>query len=150
MQAKTRHSALTERDILLRMVSPVKAEMEGDEEYPEYRQLDEMYWNEVEGGGGCSEKSLFLSNYAEFLYRVVHDYRRAEYYYKKAVEAKPADAEALSGYANFLWVEKKDVVAAEETYLEAIAADPGNNDNGAKYAHFLWKTGAVARVKLAN
>lgn len=109
IQAKTRHLALTDHGNLVRLVSPVKGD--GKYEYPEYRQLDEMYWSEIGGGSGYGEKTLFLSNYEN---------RRAEYYYKKAVEAKPADVEALSGYTNLLWVEKKDLVAAEKSYWRSL------------------------------
>lgn len=66
---------------------------------------------------------------------------RAEYYFKRASEMQPPDAEALGRYASFLWLAKNDLGAAEETYLEAIAADPGNTAHAANYAHFLWNTG---------
>lgn len=66
---------------------------------------------------------------------------RAEYYFKRALGMKPADAEALSRYASFLWLARNDMEAAEETYLEAIAADPSNPYYAANYAGFLWNTG---------
>ena len=66
---------------------------------------------------------------------------RAEHFFKRAVRAEPADAEALGWYAAFLWQARNDLAAAEETYQEAIAADPGNAHHAAAYAHFLWNTG---------
>ena len=66
---------------------------------------------------------------------------RAEHFFKRAVRAEPADAEALGRYAAFLWQARNDLAAAEETYQEAIAADPSNAHHAAAYAHFLWNTG---------
>ena len=66
---------------------------------------------------------------------------RAEHFFKRAVRAEPADAEALGWYAAFLWQARNDLAAAEETYQEAIAADPSNAHHAAAYAHFLWNTG---------
>ena len=67
---------------------------------------------------------------------------RAEDYFKKAVEGKPADAEAFNKYATFLWRVRKDLWAAEQTFLEAISAESGNPFYAAKYADFLWSSGA--------
>jgi len=44
---------------------------------------------------------IFLRNYAQFLYRVKGDYRRAEEYYSRAILADPDDGELLSEYINF-------------------------------------------------
>ena len=66
---------------------------------------------------------------------------RAEHYFKRAVRAEPADAEAMGRYATFLWKARNDLAAAEETYQEAIAAEPSNSHHAAAYAHFLWNTG---------
>ncbi|KAL5229157.1 hypothetical protein ABZP36_017422 [Zizania latifolia] len=66
---------------------------------------------------------------------------RAERYFKRAVLAKPVDAEALDRYATFLWKVRNDLTTTEEAYQEAIAVDPGNSHHEAAYAHFLWNTG---------
>ncbi|KAK9124456.1 hypothetical protein Sjap_014058 [Stephania japonica] len=121
------------------LVSPVTVEIESDQSYvDEYFKTEAMYLHAV---AQDPYNALLLSNYAQFLYLVVHDHDRAEEYFKRAVEVKPADAEALRRYATFLWLGKNDLCAAEETFLEAIEADPGNTYHAANYAHFLWNTG---------
>ncbi|KAK9168182.1 hypothetical protein Syun_000322 [Stephania yunnanensis] len=120
-------------------VSPVTVEIESDQGYVDhYFRTEVMYLHAM---AQDPHNTLLLSNYAQFLYLVVHDHDRAEEYFKRAVEVKPADAEALRRYATFLWLGKNDLCAAEETFLEAIEADPGNTYHAANYAHFLWNTG---------
>jgi Tfp pilus assembly protein PilF len=86
-----------------------------------------------------SVKSVADGSEVCFVFARVHF--RAEHFFKRAVRAEPADAEALGRYAAFLWQARNDLAAAEETYQEAIAADPGNAHHAAAYAHFLWNTG---------
>ncbi|KAG9453943.1 hypothetical protein H6P81_006847 [Aristolochia fimbriata] len=136
MQASLRDEAL-DSETMQRFVSPVKANME-PEDYTEYFKTELMYQHAMSQE---PENPLLLSNYAQFLFLVVHDHDRAEEYFKRAVGVVPADAEALSRYASFLWLARRDMTAAEETYLEAIAADPGNTFYAANYANFLWNTG---------
>ncbi|KAF8397318.1 hypothetical protein HHK36_016231 [Tetracentron sinense] len=136
MQAELRDAVL-DHETMQRFVSPVKVEIEpGD--YTEYIRTELLYQM------GLSQEPnnpLLLSNYAQFLYLVVHDHDRAEEYFKRAIRVEPPDAESYTRYASFLWLVRKDMEAAEETYLEAIGADPGNSIYAANYAHFLFNTG---------
>ncbi|KAL6203378.1 hypothetical protein ACLB2K_027078 [Fragaria x ananassa] len=126
-----------DQETIHRFVSPVAVEMESDD-YAEYFRTEMLYQSELSKE---PSNSLLLSNYAQLLYQVAHDYDRAEEYFKRAVGVEPADAEAYNKYATFLWRVKNDLWAAEETYLEAINADPSNSYYAANYAHFLWNTG---------
>ncbi|GMG98325.1 hypothetical protein Nepgr_000165 [Nepenthes gracilis] len=136
MQNQLRDEAL-DHETVQRFVSPVAAEIEGDE-YVDYFRADLVYQT---GLAHEPNNPLLLANYAQFLYLVLRDYDRAEEYFKRAVVVEPKDAEAYSKYANFLWRVRKDLWAAEETFLEAISADPTNPSYAANYAHFLWSTG---------
>ncbi|VVA32126.1 PREDICTED: Tetratricopeptide [Prunus dulcis] len=131
------HEALN-HETMQRFVSPVVANMEGDD-YEEYFRTELLYQT---GLSIEPSNALLLANYAQFLYQVAHDYDRAEEYFKKAVGLEPPDAEAYNKYATFLWRVRNDLWAAEETFLEAISADPSNSYYAANYAHFLWDTGA--------
>ncbi|OVA17642.1 Tetratricopeptide repeat-containing domain [Macleaya cordata] len=141
--SRMQHGASSEdaldHETMQKFVSPVKVEIESDD-YSEFFKTELMYQQAL-----SQEPSnpLLLSNYAQFLYLVVHDHDRAEEYFKRATRVEPADADALGQYANFLWMAKKDIEAAEERYLEAIEADPGNMFHAGNYAHFLWNTGGV-------
>ncbi|XP_062014845.1 uncharacterized protein LOC133731494 [Rosa rugosa] len=127
-----------DQETIQRFVSPVTVDMESDD-YAEYFRTEMLYQSELSKE---PSNSLLLSNYAQFLYQVAHDYDRAEEYFKRAVGVEPADAEAYNKYATFLWRARNDLWAAEETYLEAINTDPSNSYYAANYAHFLWNTGA--------
>ncbi|KAJ6852811.1 uncharacterized protein M6B38_253095 [Iris pallida] len=134
-----RDEALMDRGALRSLVAPVKADAaEPEVGYEEHSRTEMMYHRAL---AADPQNTLLLSNFAQFLYLVLHDHDRAEYYFKRAVGMKPADAESLSRYASFLWLVRKDLGAAEETYLEAIAAEPSNTHYAANYAHFLWNTG---------
>lgn len=137
MQASSRDEALMDPETLQQLVSPVTVELE-PEDYSEYFQTELMYRQALSQD---PDNVLLLSNFAQFLYLVLHDHERAEYYFKRAIGMKPADGEALNRYANFLWLVRNDLGAAEETYLEAVAADPSNTYYAASYADFLWNTG---------
>ncbi|KAJ6809046.1 uncharacterized protein M6B38_164225 [Iris pallida] len=137
MQAVARDGSLMDHDTLRSFVSPVGIEVE-QEDYEEYSKTEMMYHRAL---ALDPDNALLLSNFAQFLYLVLHDHNRAEYYFKRAVGMKPADAESLSRYASFLWLARKDMGAAEEAYLEAVAAEPSNAYYAANYAHFLWNTG---------
>ncbi|XP_057728631.1 uncharacterized protein LOC130944356 [Arachis stenosperma] len=125
------------RGSMKQFISPVTAKMESDD-YAEYLRTELVYQT---GLSKEPNNSLLLSNYAQFLYLVAHDYDRAEEYFKKAIGVEPRDPEAFNKYATFLWKAKNDLWAAEETYLEAISAEPTNSFYAADYAHFLWNTG---------
>lgn len=137
MQASSRDETLMDSDTLQQLVSRVSVELE-PENYDEYLRTELMYHQALSQD---PDNVLLLSNFAQFLFLVLHDHDRAEYYFKRAVGIKPGDAEALCRYAMFLWLGKKDLEAAEEAYLEAIAADPSNTHYAGNYAHFLWNTG---------
>ncbi|KAM1115391.1 hypothetical protein TB2_038469 [Malus domestica] len=126
-----------DHETMQRFVSPVTANIEADD-YAEYFRTELLYQRELSKE---PSNALLLANYAQFLYRVAHDYDRAEEYFKKAVGVQPPDAEAYNKYATFLWRVRNDLWAAEETFLEAISADPSNSFYAANYAHFLWNTG---------
>ncbi|KAI3997306.1 hypothetical protein MKX01_009150 [Papaver californicum] len=129
-----------DEETMKRFVSPVKVEVE-QEDFTEYFKTELLYQLALSKE---PQNPLILSNYAQFLYLVVHDHDRAEDYFNRAISVGSAspDAEILSRYANFLWLAKKDIGAAESTYLEAIAAEPSNPFYASNYAHFLWSTGA--------
>ncbi|CAA7036663.1 unnamed protein product [Microthlaspi erraticum] len=126
-----------DRDMRLRLVSPIIARIEVDD-YANYTRTELLYKI-----GLAQEPSnpLLLANYAQFLYLVSQDYDRAEKCFKKAIESEEVDAEAYSKYAVFQWKARSDLWAAEENFLEAISAEPTNSFYAANYANFLWQTG---------
>ncbi|KMZ68500.1 hypothetical protein ZOSMA_239G00060 [Zostera marina] len=133
-------------DSLLRMAAPTSMQnyengLEDELLYAQtltkYFQTDLIYQEAVRDN---PENSMYLCNYAQFLYVVKHDHDRAEQYFKRAVEIIPVDAENLSRYANFLWMAKNNLCAAEEMYLTAIEIDPNNASHASNYANFLWNT----------
>ncbi|PIA32132.1 hypothetical protein AQUCO_04500021v1 [Aquilegia coerulea] len=136
MQAAMMDESL-DHETMQKFVSPIIAEIE-PEDYSAYSRTELKYQEAVFQE---PNNPLLLTNYAQFLYLVVHDHDRAEEYFKRASQIKPSDAEALSKYASFLWMARNEINAAEETYLEAIEADPGNAFHAANYANFLWNTG---------
>ncbi|CAN1167028.1 hypothetical protein LINPERPRIM_LOCUS34558 [Linum perenne] len=127
-----------DQDVMNRLVSPIEATIESDDNYGDYLQTELIY---LKGVAEEPNNGLLLANYAQFLYLISHDYDRAEEYFKRAVGTEPADAEALNKYATFLWKARKDQSAAEETFLEAMAVDPESAYYPAIYAGFLWTTG---------
>ncbi|KAM0953428.1 putative tetratricopeptide-like helical domain superfamily [Dioscorea sansibarensis] len=139
MRASTTDEALMDPDVLRQFVAPVSVHIQPEEDNsPHYINTELMYERALSED---PDNALLLSNFAQFLYLVHHNYDRAEYYFERAVEIQPTDAEALNRYACFLWLVRKDLGAAEETFLEAIAADPGNLVYASNYSHFIWKTG---------
>ncbi|XP_058110951.1 uncharacterized protein LOC131253834 [Magnolia sinica] len=88
------------------------------------------------------DNALFLSNYAQFLYLVLHDHDTAEEYFKRAARADPPDPETLSRYGRFLWWVRNDIEGAEENFLGAADAAPTLPYHRATYANFLFLTGA--------
>ncbi|CAH2065101.1 unnamed protein product [Thlaspi arvense] len=126
-----------DRDMRLRLVSPITARIELDD-YANYTRTGLLY---KIGLAQEPNNPLLVANYAQFLYLVSQDYDRAEKCFKKAIEAEEVDAETYSKYAVFQWKVRKDLWAAEENFLEAISADPTNSFYAANYANFLWQTG---------
>lgn len=140
MQGEGRDEALLDHETMQRFVSPVMAKIDTGEDHEEYYRTELLYQTALSQD---PNNVLLLTNYAQFLYSVAHDFDRAEEYFKRAISVEPKDAEAHSKYANFLWQVKNDLWAAEETFLEAISADPSNSFYAANYAHFLWSTGGT-------
>ncbi|KAL7082024.1 hypothetical protein ACP275_14G075000 [Erythranthe tilingii] len=136
MEAESRHEAL-DHETMQKFVSPVNAIIQADD-YSDHFRTELLYQSEL---AQEPNNPLLLANYAQFLYLVLHDFDRAEDYFKRATKVEPKDGEALNKYANFLWLVRKDLWAAEETYLEAISAERNNSYYAANYAHFLWSTG---------
>ncbi|CAL0315755.1 unnamed protein product [Lupinus luteus] len=118
-------------------VAPLSVKLEGDS-YEEYVKTELYYKKHLRR---MPYNSLLLSNFAHFLYLVVHDLDRAEEYYRRSVLVESPEAEAFSRYADFLWLVRKDNWAAELRYLQALEADPDNTYCSSKYASFLWSTG---------
>ncbi|BFG22811.1 hypothetical protein CerSpe_090850 [Prunus speciosa] len=136
MQAELRDEAL-DHETLQQFVSPVTVNVEPDY-YDEYFRTDVLYQI---GLAKEPDNALLLSNYAQFLYVVMHDHDRAEQCFRRAVQGEKPDAEAVSRYADFLWIVRKDLWGAEERYQQAMATEPCNPYYASKYANFLWSTG---------
>ncbi|ESW13780.1 hypothetical protein PHAVU_008G225600 [Phaseolus vulgaris] len=134
---KELRSDVLDHETRQRFVAPVSVELEGDH-YEEYIKTDLYYKKHLLQTPHCS---LLLSNYAQFLFLVLHDIERAEEYYKRSVLVEKPEAEAFIRYADFLLMVRKDVWAAELRYLQALETDPGNSYYLSKYASFLWNTG---------
>ncbi|CAN8278040.1 unnamed protein product [Cochlearia groenlandica] len=130
-------SSSVDRDMRLRLVSPITARIELDD-YANYTRTELLY---KIGLAQEPNNPLLLANYAQFLYLVSQDYDRAEKCFKKAVDSEEVDAETYSKYAIFQWKVRKDLWAAEENFIEAISAEPTNSFYAANYANFLWQTG---------
>ncbi|KAK7300574.1 hypothetical protein RJT34_11421 [Clitoria ternatea] len=126
-----------DHETMLKFVAPVSVELEGDQ-YEEYIQTELYYKAHLLRS---PNNSLLLSNYAQFLFLVLHDIDWAEVYYKRSVLVEKPEAEAFSRYADFLLMVRKDVWAAELRHLQAMEAEPGNTHYLSKYASFVWITG---------
>lgn len=116
-------------------VMPTTVQME--EEYAVYGRTEQMYRRMV---AEDPPNAIFLSNYAQFLYLVLHNHDRADEYFKRAIQIDPNDAMSLSWYANFVWLALKDEDAAEEMFLQAIEASSHSEYHISNYANFLWQT----------
>ncbi|XP_050209013.1 uncharacterized protein LOC126659722 [Mercurialis annua] len=138
MQEEESGFSILDRETTNGFVSPVSVEIEA-EDYVEFYRTDLVYQMGIAENPG---NTLLLSNYAHFLYKVRHDYNRAEECFKRAIMSGPPDAETFSRYADFLWLVRNDLWNAEEVYLQAVEADPENHYYMSKYANFLWNTGA--------
>ncbi|KAG7564755.1 Tetratricopeptide-like helical domain superfamily [Arabidopsis suecica] len=136
-EADQMQDSTVDREMRLRLVSPITARIEVDD-YANYTRTELLY---KIGLAQEPNNHLLLANYAQFLYLVTQDHERAENCFKKAIESEDVDAEAYSKYAIFLWKVRNDLWAAEENFLEAISADPTNSYYAANYANFLWQTG---------
>ncbi|CAN6302360.1 unnamed protein product [Urochloa humidicola] len=98
----------------------------------------EMHYKKMIEEDPCN--GLFLRNYAQFLYQVKGDYRRAEEYYSRAILADPDDGELLSEYAKLVWDVHHDEERASSYFERAAKASPENSHVLAAHAAFLWDT----------
>ncbi|RCV46611.1 hypothetical protein SEVIR_9G549800v4 [Setaria viridis] len=98
----------------------------------------EMHYKKMIEEDPCN--GLFLRNYAQFLYQVKGDYRRAEEYYSRAILADPDDGELLSEYAKLVWDVHRDEERASSYFERAAKASPENSHVLAAHAAFLWDT----------
>lgn len=136
MQVESGYEVL-DRETMKQFVSRVTVDLEPSD-YVEYYRTDLLYQMAI---AEDPKNPLLLSNYAQFLCTVRHDYDRAEKCFKRAIMVGPPDAEAFSHYADFLWRVRKDLWSAEERYLQALSIEPNNTEHASKYASFLWSTG---------
>ncbi|KAL5101894.1 hypothetical protein RYX36_006221 [Vicia faba] len=136
MQKELRGEVLDD-ETMMKFVAPICVEIEGDQ-YEEYEKTEAYYKKHIVLS---PYNSLLLSNYAQFLFLVLHDNDGAEEYYKKSVLVESPEGEAYCRYADFLLWIRKDNWAAELRYLQALESDPGNTYYLSKYASFLWNTG---------
>ncbi|XP_062216822.1 uncharacterized protein LOC133916940 [Phragmites australis] len=98
----------------------------------------EMHYKNMIEEDPCN--GLFLRNYAQFLYQVKGDYRRAEEYYSRAILADPDDGELLSEYAKLVWDVHRDEERASSYFERAAKASPQDSNVLAAHAAFLWDT----------
>ncbi|XP_056161465.1 uncharacterized protein LOC130135761 [Syzygium oleosum] len=100
------------------------------------RGVEEHYKKMVEES---PNNSLFLRNYAQFLYQTQGDLERAEEYYARAILADPRDGEILSQYAKLVWELHRDQPRASTYFERAVQAAPEDSHVQAAYASFLWE-----------
>ncbi|KAG8073405.1 hypothetical protein GUJ93_ZPchr0006g44378 [Zizania palustris] len=96
----------------------------------------EMHYKKMIEDDPCN--GLFLRNYAQFLYQMKGDSRRAEEYYSRAILADPNDGELLSEYAKLVWDVHGDEERASSYFERAAKASPQNSHVHAAHAAFLW------------
>ncbi|XVE77984.1 hypothetical protein DITRI_Ditri13aG0107800 [Diplodiscus trichospermus] len=100
-------------------------------------EAEEYYKRMVEENPG---NSLFLGNYAKFLYQTKRDLQGAEEYYSRAILADPKDGETVSQYAKLVWELHHDQERASGYFERAVQASPQDSHVHAAYASFLWET----------
>ncbi|KAL2344915.1 hypothetical protein Fmac_006200 [Flemingia macrophylla] len=99
--------------------------------------VEEYYKKMVKENPG---NSLFLRNYAKFLYQCKQDREGAEEYYSRAILADPNDGEVLSQYGKLVWELHHDQERASNYFERAVQASPEDSHVHAAYANFLWDT----------
>ncbi|CAK8543655.1 unnamed protein product [Lathyrus sativus] len=99
--------------------------------------VEEYYRKMVQQNPG---NSLFLRNYAQFLYQSKQDRKGAEEYYSRAILADPNDGEVLSQYGKLVWEVHQDEERASSYFERAVQASPEDSHVQAAYASFLWDT----------
>ncbi|MCD9645596.1 hypothetical protein HAX54_034612 [Datura stramonium] len=98
--------------------------------------IEEHYKRMMEENPG---NSLFLRNYANFLYQTKKDVKGAEEYYSRAILADPSDGEILSQYAQLIWELHRDTHRAMSYFQRAVQAASTDSHVHAAYANFLWE-----------
>ncbi|XP_060180680.1 uncharacterized protein LOC132610399 [Lycium barbarum] len=98
--------------------------------------IEEHYKRMLEENPG---NSLFLRNYANFLYQTKKDLEGAEEYYSRAILADPSDGEILSQYAKLIWELHRDTDRATSYFERAVQAASIDSHIHAAYANFLWE-----------
>jgi tetratricopeptide (TPR) repeat protein len=66
--------------------------------------------------------------------------RDANAYYRRMIQADPANPLLLGNYARFLKEVEGDAARAQEYWERAIVANPGDGDALALYAGLVWET----------
>ncbi|KAL8545586.1 hypothetical protein ACS0TY_005644 [Phlomoides rotata] len=99
--------------------------------------MEEHYKNMLEQSPG---NSLFLRNYAHFLYQEKGDLEGAEEYYSRAILADPKDGEVICEYAKLIWEFHHDKQRAAAYFERAVQASSQDSHVHASYASFLWDT----------
>ncbi|KAL5712039.1 hypothetical protein ACHQM5_014248 [Ranunculus cassubicifolius] len=84
--------------------------------------------------------TLFLRNYAQFLYQAKGDLPGAEEYYSRVILLEPGDGEMLSQYAKIVWQLHRDHKKASRYYERSVQVAPSDCHIHAAYASFLWET----------
>nr|XP_043609457.1 uncharacterized protein LOC122581312 [Erigeron canadensis] len=97
----------------------------------------------------CREP-LLLRNHAQFLQETKGDFKGAEEYYSRAVQADPGDGQLVSQYAQLVWELYHDQHKASGYFEQAVEAAPTNSDVLAAYAKFLWEADEEASDKQAE
>ncbi|XP_022771339.1 uncharacterized protein LOC111314344 [Durio zibethinus] len=100
-------------------------------------EVEKYYKRMVEENPG---NSLFLGNYAQFLYQSKRDLVEAEEFYFRAILADPKDGKTLSQYAKLVWELHHDEERASSYFERAVQASPRDSHVHAVYASFLWET----------
>ncbi|XP_075085259.1 uncharacterized protein LOC142168645 [Nicotiana tabacum] len=98
--------------------------------------IEEQYKRMLEENPG---NSLFLRNYANFLYQTKKDLKGAEEYYSRAILADPSDGEILSHYAKLIWELHRDEDRATSYFERAVQAASSDSHIHEAYANFLWE-----------
>ncbi|OIT36152.1 PREDICTED: uncharacterized protein LOC109242409 [Nicotiana attenuata] len=114
---------------------PVAFDREGGGDSQGLR-IEEYYKRMLEENPG---NSLFLRNYANFLYQTKKDLKGAEEYYSRAILADPSDGEILSQYAKLIWELHRDEDRATSYFERAVQAASSDSHIHAAYANFLWE-----------
>ncbi|XP_010262453.1 PREDICTED: uncharacterized protein LOC104600973 [Nelumbo nucifera] len=103
---------------------------------PDGSNVEEHYKKMVEEN---PTNSLFLRNYAQFLYQSKRDLQGAEEYYSRAILVDPIDGEILSQYAKLVWGLYRDHERTSSYFERAVQAAPHDSHVHAAYASFLWE-----------